>query len=153
MVGGLGLGLGLGAVGGGTDGGCIEATCTVCEWFLKLIILTDSTTPGSASTLLRVLLCADVFWLFAAERSVCCELFSLSFSALAARLRGAGVGRGGSESLGIVQGAWEWRERQVEGEVAQVFRGREPADVRVECEASKHLLVYYARFPLPSLKT
>ena len=103
MVGGLGLGLGLGAVGGGTDGGCIEPTCTVCEWFLKLIILTDSTTPGSASTLLRVLLCADVFWLFAAERSVCCELFSLSFSALAARLRGAGVGRGGSESLGIVQ--------------------------------------------------
>ena len=102
MVGGLGLGLGLGAVGGGTDGGCIEPTCTVCEWFLKLIILTDSTTPGSASTLLRVLLCADVFWLFAAERSVCCELFSLSFSALAARLRGAGVGRGGSESLGIV---------------------------------------------------
>ena len=88
-------------MGGGTDGGCIEPTCTVCEWFLKLIILTDSTTPGSASTLLRVLLCADVFWLFAAERSVCCELFSLSFSALAARLRGAGVGRGGSESLGM----------------------------------------------------
>ena len=60
---------------GGTEAGCID-TCTVCEWFLKLIIFTDSTTPGFASTLLRVLLCAEVFWLFAAERSVCCELFS-----------------------------------------------------------------------------
>ena len=48
----------------------------MCEWFLKLIIFNDSTTPGFASTLLRVLLCAEVFWLFAAERSVCCELFS-----------------------------------------------------------------------------
>ena len=48
----------------------------MCEWFLKLIILTDFTTPGFASTLLKVLLCAEVFWLFAAERSVCCELFS-----------------------------------------------------------------------------
>ena len=134
MVGGLGLGLGLGAVGGGTDGGCIEPACTVCEWFLKLIILTDSTTPGSASTLLRVLLCADVFWLFAAERSVCCELFSLSFSALAARLRGAGVGRGGSESLGIVQGAWEWRARQVEGERRKSSRGGNCQRTFVQCE-------------------
>ena len=93
----------MGGGGGCFHGGCIEATCTVCEWFLKLIILTDSTTPGSASTLLRILLCADVFWLFAAERSVCCELFSLASSALVARLRGAGVGRGGSECLGIAE--------------------------------------------------
>ena len=77
----------------------------MCEWFLKLIIFTDSTTPGFASTLLTVLLCAEVFWLFAAERSVCCELFSAfwvsSSAALVARFFGAGVGRGGSDNLGI----------------------------------------------------
>ena len=77
----------------------------MCEWFLKLIIFTEITTPGCASTLLTVLLCAEVFWLFAAEPSVCCELFSAfwvsSSAALVARFLGAGVGRGGSDSLGI----------------------------------------------------